>query len=75
MAKIKARVRIDHVAEFESEDYRNDWEEHCEENGLEVPPDIPADFALARWTREVEDGIVDLAEILETAAVDIEAVA
>lgn len=76
MSIIKLKVEVDPVIiRVEKEDFKDAWQEHCEENGdVEEGEDAGEpddDFVIERVHEEIDDGTRDLSEVFESASIDV----
>lgn len=75
--KVRVKVTASPVfVDLDSDDYAEAWQETCEEEGDldegEEAGEAPVDFMLQQYTKDLESGDVDLAEVLENASVEVE---
>jgi hypothetical protein len=74
--KIKLKVKAEGTYEIDTNDFTDEWQEHCDDEGSVEEgndyPEVPKKFAIERFTTAVEEGNVELSEVLEDASIEIE---
>lgn len=75
MSTIRVKVTVAPVIkDVEKNDYLEAWETKCEEEGLEEGEEIPDEFAVERFTEDLNDGTTSLDDICDDASIEVEQV-